>query len=93
MSGTLESRIQDATKVYRDVTVAALNENQVRAAALALGINGSQTTPLVTLREELVQQYRNRLRKNAYPAPVTMVGPVAHATGNPGNGAVSLSDA
>lgn len=92
MSGTLEARIQAATKTYRDVTVAAMSEAAVRAEALARGVNGSETTPLVTLREEIVQHYRGRLRKNAYPTVVTEVNP-SFTAGNPGNDWIALSDA
>lgn len=89
MPGTLETRIQAATKTYRDVTVAAMNENTVRSTAETLGIDGSETTPLVTLREEIVQHYRNRLRKNGYVSPVAGPG----TGGNPGQDWVALSDA
>lgn len=91
MSGT-EARIQAATHTYRDVTVAAMNEAAVREAAEDLGVDGFETTPLVTLREELVQAYRGRLRKNAYPEAVTMESPDPEE-GNPGNDWVTLSDA
>lgn len=90
MSGTLEARIQAATQAYR-ATVDAMSDSAVRAEALARGIDGSATTPLVTLREEIVQHYRNRLRKNAYVTPVTESSP-ANA-GNVGNDWVALSDA
>jgi hypothetical protein len=86
---TLEARIQAATKIYRDVDLEAMNEAAVRAEALARDIDGSETTPLVTLRAELAEQYRNRLRKNAYPKPVAGPG----TGGNPGNDWVALSDA
>ena len=92
MSGTLEARIQAQTKAYRDSTVAGMTENQVRTEAQTRGIDGYATTPVVTLREEIVQHYRNRLRKNAYTSPVTEVSP-SFTAGNPGNDWATLSDA
>ncbi len=89
MPGTLDTRIQIATKTYRDATVAGMDESTVRSTAETLGIDGSETTPLVTLREAIVQHYRNRLRKNGYVTPVT-----GTVTGyNPGHDNVALSDA
>lgn len=88
---TLDTRIQIATKEYRDTTVAAMNEAAVRAAALAAGIDGSQTTPLVTLREELAQHYRNDLRAANYPKPQLNDHPDPEE-GNPGSDWVDLEE-
>jgi len=87
---TLATRIQTATKTYRDTTVAGMSDAAVRAAALAAGINGSETTPIVTLREELVELYRNNLRKNNQTKPSLMDSPTP-GQGNPGNDNVTLT--
>jgi hypothetical protein len=85
---TMETRIQQETQRYRDVDVAAMTDPQVRAAALAAGINGSQTTPLVTLREELAQSYRDDMRAYAYPSRQLSVDGTG---GNPGNDNVDIT--
>jgi hypothetical protein len=85
---TMETRIQQETQRYRDVDVAAMTEPQVRAAALAQGISGSETTPLVTLREEVAQQYRNDMRAYSYPSRQLSVDATG---GNPGNDNVDIT--
>ena len=78
----LDTKIQLATQEYRD-TVLAMDENDVRSLAEDLGIDGFETTPLITLREELVQHKRNEYRAYSYPSPVAQTHP--GTGGNPGN--------
>ena len=78
----LDTKIQLATQEYRD-TVLAMDENDVRSLAEDLGIDGFETTPLITLREEIVQHKRNEYRAYSYPSPQMQTHP--GTGGNPGN--------
>ncbi|HEX5016549.1 MAG TPA: hypothetical protein VFX15_03065 [Actinomycetes bacterium] len=87
----LDIRIQQATKTFRDGDLAAMDEADVRAIAQDYGIDGWETTPLVTLREEIAQQWRNDAREATYPLPQLSDNPDFEA-GNPGNDNPDLPD-
>ncbi len=86
---TLDIRIQQATKTYRDGDLASMSEEDLRDLAADYGIDGSETTPLVTLREEIAQHFRNDLRTETYPTRQVATGP-SDDEGNPGNDYASL---
>lgn len=90
---TLDLRIQAAAKGFRDGTLAGMSENDVRSIAEDLGIDGHETTPLVTLREEIVQQWRDDARAATYDDPQLATNPGTEGSeisGNPGNDNATL---
>lgn len=70
---TEATRIQGATKSYRE-HVADWDEARLREEGESLGIPGAETLDLTTLREEIVQHWRDDVRKAATldPQPETI---------------------
>jgi hypothetical protein len=87
----LDIKIQQTTKTYRDELL-AMSSSDVRALAGELGIDGHETTPIVTLVEEIAQTWRDDTRADAYDNPQLASYPDASGAqpGNPGNDNPSL---
>lgn len=78
----LDLAVRDYTNAFRE-QVATWSEEKLRDEGEERGIPEADTIPLVTLREAIVQDERDRKRANAREGRQLATGP-GDGTGNPG---------